>query len=417
MKLFRKEVELNRASLHYGNVVLARHHTTGQILGITLAFIAALILFSCFFSYSSHVRVEGILSPSAGVLQVAAPANGTIMKVAQLEGENVVRGQELFTINSGRNSLAGGVSEGKANAIKKKILALDEEIAMQGRSAELKLAQFNRRKLALSEYISKLVESRKLQQKRLDVLKVAQLRQEALLTQGFISSVQLDEKNDRLLEQMSRVKDVELAISNAETQSADVQAQIENSGSTLALSISELKRQAYSAESDSAVVDAEGTLVVKAPADGIATTTIAGNGQYVREGQTVLSIIPANSTFIATLFVPVDKIGRLQVGQRVVLRFSALDYRKYGVASGQITWVSAVALNPTDAVFNLGKTGAVDNQPVFRVSVVLDKQGKGLSQDIRLRNGMKLAAEIEVEKHKIIFWLFGPIFELSASFD
>ncbi len=70
MALIRKEVAESRAMRDYGSVVLAVERSSSMILLIALGFICAALALASHFSYTSRVRVPGVVDNGRAILFV-----------------------------------------------------------------------------------------------------------------------------------------------------------------------------------------------------------------------------------------------------------------------------------------------------------------------------------------------------------
>ena len=59
-------------------------------------------------------------------------------------------------------------------------------------------------------------------------------------------------------------------------------------------------------------------------------------GQSVSAGQALLTLLPAGDRLEAELLVPSESIGFIAPGDRVLLRYDAYPYQRFGVHTGNI---------------------------------------------------------------------------------
>ena len=145
---------------------------------------------------------------------------------------------------------------------------------------------------------------------------------------------------------------------------------------------------------------------VRAPLDGMVANRLIEPGQAVTAGQPILSLLPQGSQLQAQLFVPSSAVGFIEPGDRVLLRYQAFPYQKFGHHGGSVIRVSYSSILPS-------KNGKDDGEPYYRVIVALDTQtvtAYGKSEP--LRPGMKLDADILGERRKLYEWALEPLFSL-----
>jgi membrane fusion protein len=106
--------------------------------------------------------------------------------------------------------------------------------------------------------------------------------------------------------------------------------------------------------------------------------------------------------------VPSRAIGFVEQGSKVVLRYQAFPYQKFGQQYGRVTEISLSALTPSE-VGTLG--GRQVSEPMYRVKVELEKQyvmAYGKAQPIK--PGMALDADIMLDRRRLIEWVLGPVY-------
>ncbi|TDW99151.1 HlyD family secretion protein [Dinghuibacter silviterrae] len=70
--------------------------------------------------------------------------------------------------------------------------------------------------------------------------------------------------------------------------------------------------------------------------------------QYIQEGKVLGFVDPLNSRFYAQVNLGQANLGKLEVGQRVQLRFDAYPYQEFGYVEGRLQYISKV---PSDSGF------------------------------------------------------------------
>jgi membrane fusion protein len=150
--------------------------------------------------------------------------------------------------------------------------------------------------------------------------------------------------------------------------------------------------------------------VLRAPRAGIVSTLLMKTGQHVASGQPLLSILPAGSKLEAQLLVPSSAIGFVAQGDRVVLRYQAYPYQKFGQQYGKVVQVSRSALSPAETASLLGQNIST---PLYRVLVALDRQTvDAYGKAEALKPGMALNADILLDRRSLWQWVFEPLYGL-----
>jgi membrane fusion protein len=110
----------------------------------------------------------------------------------------------------------------------------------------------------------------------------------------------------------------------------------------------------------------------------------------------------------AQLLVPTRASGFIGPGNDVVMRYDAFPFQRFGQYHGKVDMVSATIWTAGEKVGAL-----VTREPVYRVDVKLDRQTvRAGGQEMPLRPGMILSADILLEKRTVFEWVFEPVLEL-----
>jgi len=118
------------------------------------------------------------------------------------------------------------------------------------------------------------------------------------------------------------------------------------------------------------------------------------SGQYIQNGQPVFSVIPKSNTVYGQVLLPSAGIGKVKIGQEVIIKLNNFPYAEFGYISGKVNAISSVP--------NSEKTqeGNVDS---YLVTVSLNK---GLTTNygkiLEFMNEAKGTAEIITNNRALI---------------
>jgi membrane fusion protein len=134
----------------------------------------------------------------------------------------------------------------------------------------------------------------------------------------------------------------------------------------------------------------------------------------VSPASALASLIPAGAQLQAHLFAPSGAVGFVRPHQEVRLRFEAFPYQKFGHQTGHVLQVSRTPLAaPELAGLPLaGPEGSAE--PMFRITVAMaqaELQAFGAAQP--LVAGMRMEADVLLERRRLIEWLFAPVLGLT----
>ncbi len=154
--------------------------------------------------------------------------------------------------------------------------------------------------------------------------------------------------------------------------------------------------------------EAQREWVLQAPRAGIVSTVLMKPGQAVTAGEPLLTVVPAGSQLEAQLLVPSSAVGFVRRGQRVVLRYQAFPYQKFGLHFGEVDQVSRSALSPQEVAVLVGQQVSA---PLYRVLVRLNAQFvDAYGRPVELRPGMALRADILLDRRRLIDWVLEPLY-------
>lgn len=135
--------------------------------------------------------------------------------------------------------------------------------------------------------------------------------------------------------------------------------------------------------------------ILSAPQSGkIAFAGIIQQNQFVNTGQEIFYINPGNTDFFAEMNIPQYNMGKVKVGQEVLIKLKSFPYEEYGMVRGRIAYLADVPYR--DSVF----VSKVDlNKGAF----------SQLKKPLTLKNGMTADAEIITEDATLLNRLFRSV--------
>jgi membrane fusion protein len=184
--------------------------------------------------------------------------------------------------------------------------------------------------------------------------------------------------------------------------------------------LAEIDRSVSVLEQEIAEAEARRETVITAPQDGTVTAIQAELGGAAVTSTPLLTIVPAGAKLQAHLFSPSRAIGFVQPGQRVMLRYEAFPYQKFGQYEGSIASVSRSAISPSELSQQLSGLTSLHGggAPMYQITVNLAAQtASAYGGAVPLQPGMQLDADVLTEKRRLVEWVLDPLFTLTGKWQ
>ena len=411
--LFRVEALAHARNRAPGVVLLARPLSYSVVTTLFVAISAVIVTFFTFGSYTRKADIQGILTPSQGLIKVISVQSGLISESRVTEGKAVQAGDVLFVLSSERQtSNQGNAEQTISELLKARRDSLQREQGQLRLQDSQRLAAARHRAEDIAVEIRRIMDQASLQQRRIDIAKTTLERYSDLATSNFVSSVQVQDKQAELLDQEQRLAELQRAIAASTRDLSAARAEMRDQQVQASRDQQEGERNVSAAEQDLTENEARREILVRAPSAGTVTAITAEPGQTVGANQSIASILPAGSELEADLFAPSRAVGFIKQGMEVQLRYQAYSYQKFGQAKGRVREIARTALRP-DELSLPGTTGT--NEPVYRVRVTLDRQSvAAYGVDQPLRSGATLDGSIVVEKRHLYEWVLDPLYTITG---
>lgn len=411
--LFRQEVLDAKRGEWLGSIVVATPLSRWVWTALVASLATTLLAFLAFGHYTRRESVSGQLVPSAGLINLAAINRGSVTRVWVRDGQSVRKGDPLIEISSDLDSAALGDTHalvGRQLDLQQQ--RLQEDLGNGQQQARQQAAALQAKIALLKAQQGELDGQLGLQKNQVASARSLLARIEPLASKGYVSVFQIEQQKSALLEAETQYKtlvrqalELHQAIDAAEAQLAQLPLDASTQRSAI-------ERQLADVRQSMAQNELQRATVLRAPRDGTISAVLAKEGQIVTAGQSLLSELPAGSLLQAQLLVPSRAIGFIAPGSRVVLRYQAFPYQKFGQRYGEITDISRSALSPSEISALIGQA-VQQTEPLYRVQVALDSQhvmAYGKAEPVK--PGMALDADILMERRSLIEWMFEPLYGL-----
>lgn len=414
---FRPEVFDARQNRWTGRIVLSRPYSGVVLTWCAAAAASAVLLFLIFGSYTEKTTVEGQLLPVSGVVRVYAPDTGVITEKYVGDEIKVNAGDKLFALSTSRFDGSGSIQQRLAKeAVLKKTLAQQELVRLklihdnETRSLRNTINRLNSQLL----YIKGQVESQKrrvkltgelLHKYRFLATSDAASKQEEMNAEADMleQKAKLDAYRREEVGLMQEIKAQELSAASLPQRHQTEQSQLERAIADISQEILDFEMRSEQ--------------IIRAPRSGYAATPNVEVGQQVDPSKLLMSIVPEHSELYANLYVPSKAAGFIKPGKKVVLRYQAYPYQKFGHAEGVIVSIAKTSLGKQEFA-GLGQVFTnltLPNEPVYLVKAKLDRQTiTAYGEEKSLQIGMTLEADILHENKKLYEWILDPLYSVTG---
>lgn len=418
--LFRKEVFVAQQNKWTGQVILTRPFS---FLFLTFcAFLIALciIIFLIFGSYTNKTTVEGQLLPTMGVVRVYSSDIGTITHKFVEDGNFVKAGEPLFKLSTSRFGEKGNVqAKLAAEANLKKTLALQElERLKRIHQNEQKNVHNNIHRL--NNQLENIKQQITGQNRQIRLAEKTLNKNKFLASQGAVSQQDKMTAESHLLEQRSRLESLKREQNNAIRELDEQKITLSSLPERHKTELSQLNRAITEMNQEILDFDLKSEQTIRASKSGYISTINVDIGQQVEPSKLLLSIVPEQTELVANLYIPSKAVGFIKPKDKVVLRYQAYPYQKFGHATGEIISVAKTALGKQE-LSGLGiifTNPTLLNEPAYLVKVKLEKQTiKAYGENKPLQIGMILEADILHERKKLYEWVLDPLYSISGKIN
>lgn len=433
--LFRAGILTAKNNSQLGSIQLNQQLSARWVTAVTLLIGTVLLAFVFGGSITRRARVAGITVPTLGSISIVAPSSGVLVRSMFREGDFVSAGQELFELSTERQVATGEVSY----IVSRELIAQDRNLDEQKR---LRVIQNTNRRLALNKRLESMVaettqvnDEKELVKKRYRLAERSLEQFESLKSSGYMSSAQVQQKQEDLLDLAAREKNVERNALQLQSSRRDVEAELSALDTLTASDLSQIQGAKSSVKRELAENRSRKSLMLTSRESGVITTITYQVGQAVSIGQVLAGIIPATKPYVkgshgmgeleVHLYAPSRSAGFVARGQKVLIRYQAFPYQKFGLQSGIVSDVSATPFAPSELPSSLASTilsnaqqninGFNSNEALYRIKVKLTRQTIVTYRNEQpLRPGMTLEADVIQDRRKIWEWIAEPLLAVAA---
>jgi membrane fusion protein len=416
--LFRHEaLEALRPQQH-GSIVLLPGASSRVLALVSLALVTGLLLLAALGTYTRRSTVSGQLQPTEGLIRLTPGQPGVVVEKRVQAGQVVRKGDVLFVLSSDRiGPDAVDYQRGIAAQIEARRRSLEDELRRLGQAEIDELAQLKRRLELLRSETKQVLRQAQLQEQRTRSATNTLARYQDLFRQGYVSRDELLTRETDVSESQTRLEgqrrerlavDRELGVTQREVES--LRARFINQRAVL-------ERSMLAARQEYTEVEARRRIVITAPSDGSLTLVQADIGHNADTARPLAHLIPASANLVARLYVPTRSAGFIAKGTKVLLRYDAFPYQKFGQHVGRVESITSAAVAASELQGLTETATAPDGagQLFFAITVSLPAQSLvGAGHSLALQSGMRVEADLMHETRPLYQWVLEPLYAARA---
>jgi membrane fusion protein len=386
---------------------------------------AALITFG---SYARRVDMEGTVLPSSGLMTITSPSSGWIAALAVREGDAVEKGALLYTLDLDTATKDGRTQQQIINTQTAAREMLTQEIDRKTRMSKETQKQLQEKIENLKVQIDQLSGQITMHQgffKRLNdtynlYLRLIELRQASLH--------EMETREQAWMQSQSKLQELDGTKLRLIGEVNDAQYQLATVAISTADEIDALKSKILDMDEKLANSEARRSIQIHAPETGVATAIVGHPGQVVSTGSPMLKIVPQPAIMHVELLAPSSAIGFIHQSDRVLLRYSAFPYQKFGEYGGTVMTVSDAALTPEEVQRLLsGAPPTTQDQPAeasptketgpfYRIIVKPDSQFVSVyGEERKLPANMRVQAYALLNRQLLYEWILEPLHDIGRA--
>lgn len=403
--LFRREVLESRRQLWLGEIRLARPLSLSLLTTAVVVAAAATAAFLFEGHYTRKARLAGVLVPDLGTLRVVAPQAATVVERHAVEGQAVAQGDVLFVLSTEQTSTLGGTQAAVQRSLQARERSLAEAAAHESQLLASRRDDLQHRIAESRAALGLLASQADLQRQQLALAQGEHERWRALQDQ-YVSAARVEAEKVKVLAAQSALREVELRRAQALRELAALEGQARELPLQAQARQGEIERQRAELAQDAALSESRRRIVVTAPASGVLSAVTADLQGAVTPAVPLATVVPGEARLLAHLYAPSAAVGFLRPQQPVLLRYQAFPYQKFGHHKGEVLQVSRTPLAAAEH-------GQAANEPLYRVTVALERQTvQAYGQPQALVPGMQLEADVQLDRRRLIEWIFEPVIGL-----
>ncbi|WP_043062297.1 HlyD family efflux transporter periplasmic adaptor subunit [Brucella anthropi] len=411
--LFRKEAVVAQRYAWLGSPRLIQPISVQLATVIGIIVVALIVAVLVYGEYTRRVRVHGAVVPSAGVLHIFAPQTGRLLQAQVTDAAAVNAGDPLFLLGTDTRTDLGETESVVKDQLQSRIDEISEAIRQRVQLDQVDKRALAERRSAVVQEIERVDAQIKQTEDYIAVLQPRADKYRRLVDSGITLERSFEVAEQSYMQNKQELESLRRQRVQLEGTAAEIRSKLDGFDSSAAIALGEMRQRIATLKEQLAQAEARRAIVVAAPANGTVAAVLAHSGQLVAAGTPLVSILPTGEKMEIHLLADSKAIGFIREGARVLLRYTAFPYQKFGQYGGRVTKVSRVTLRPTETDADALAAQPQPSQAQYRITVEPDQPNvMAYGKAEPLRAGMGVEADLLLDTRPLYQWLLEPLYSL-----
>ncbi|HEM6632508.1 MULTISPECIES: HlyD family secretion protein [Acinetobacter calcoaceticus/baumannii complex] len=417
--LFRKEVFDSRKNRFVGNVIVSVPITFKMLALIFGLMGLALLIFIFSGEFTKKVRVSGQIMPNDGFVKIYSTRTSIVKDIYVKENDFVKVGQNLLHINNSffledNKDLYDSINyeSNQRTELFSKEIAKEKTIYENKKQNTIKELDYINKEISNANQLFYTTKY------KLSVANDVYARYKIAHRNNAASLDEVQIKESQTLDLKNQLKQIESELDSLKENLRNKKFEILFLEQEHLKHLTQLKREESEINQEKIQSQSNSDQILKSPIDGKISIINIEKGQTIELNKILMSIVPTNTKLVCFLYVPSNAIGFIKPNTEVSIRYFAFPYQKFGLAKAKVLSISETPI-PYQDLNSLGlipMQGITSNEPVYIIKASLDKQTiTAYGEEVNLKIGMLLEADIKLEKRKIYEWILEPLYTVTGN--
>jgi membrane fusion protein len=376
-----------------------------------------IVLFLSFGEFTRKERVFGLTVPGHGAIRLTAQDRGVVSASHVSEGTHVSAGDLLFEIRQQKFSDLGDTQKLIEQNLADQSNKLIDEISNRINRAKQEEASLNEKSELVSQEIDSLNKEIGLQAKQVKTMKRLAESMRPLFEKRIIPEFEYQQQVSAHIEQQARLEALKRQLLTLKSRHKEILNEVHSVQLHAKADQSALERTLLTTQQQSLVQRGSHLNYIRAPVSGIVSNILIDVGRQLDSGESLATLLPHGINLDIQVYIPSNAIGFLKAGQQVNLRYDAFPYQKFGVYAGELTEMTHVDVPLQELQMRFPHLmQKYQGMTFFRATVQPDSQTiQAYGKPVSLKAGLTLEADIQLERKRLIEWIFDPVLALAKS--